>query len=184
MEVRYNWKQRMNMRHNEIFKNSNGEFIFRSQTKMGRYSQWLDHSDVRFTDVFCKTDFEFQPYKIIFLVPLFRKDLFLVRSENEKSILSEQFIYCSSPEHFHIQQLSAWLLSFFIQAILHSVSLWSFLILKLAKQDFMSILGFIIPICVFSMSYRHSRSYLIRKMILSELIIWIILLSSFYCLQP
>jgi hypothetical protein len=171
------------MRHNEIFKNSNGDFVFRSQTKIGRYSQWFDHSDVRFLDVFKKTQFDFQPYKIIFLVPLFQKDLFLVRSENKKGVFSDQFMYCSFSQLFKIQKLQDWLLSFFLEAISHSVTLWSFLILKLAGQNFVSVPGLVIPFCFYFISYRHSRSYLIRKMILTELIIWIMLLSSFYCLQ-
>lgn len=175
---------RHNLRHNEILKNSNGDFVFQSNTETGRYSRWFDHSDIRFSDVFKKTQFQFQPYKILFLVPLFKKDLFLVRSENEKRIYSDQFIYCSFPQFFKIQKLSAWLLSFLIQAILHSVTLWSFLMLKLSRQDFVSVQSLVIPVCFFLISYRHSRSHLIRKMILSELIIWILLLSSFYCLQP
>lgn len=172
------------MRHNEIFKNSNGDFVFDSQTKIGRYSQWFDHSDIRFLDVFKKTQFQFQPYKVLFLVPLFRNDLFLVRSENQKEIYSDQFMYCSFSQLFKIQKLSAWLLSFLIRTLLHSVTLWSFLMLKLSRQDFVSVQSLVIPVCFYLISYRHSRSYLIRKMILSELIIWIMLLSSFYCLQP
>jgi hypothetical protein len=174
----------MNMRHNEILKNSKGDFVFSSQTNIGRYSQWFDHSDVRFSYVYKKTQFQFQPHKIIFLVPLFQKDLFLVRSENQQGVYSDQFIYCSFPELFKIQKLRAWLFSFLIQAISHSVTLWSFLMLKLSRQDFVSVPSLVIPVCFYFISYRHSRSYLIRKMILSELTIWILLLSSFYCLQP
>lgn len=174
----------MTLRHNEILKNSNGDLVFQSNTKTGRYSQWFDHSDIRFSDVFRKTKFQFQPFKVVSLVPLYQKDLFLVRSENQQGIYSDQFIYCSFPELFKIQKLSAWLFSFLIQAISHSVTLWSFLMLKLSRQDFVSVPSLVIPVCFYFISYRHSRSYLIRKMILSELTIWILLLSSFYCLQP
>jgi hypothetical protein len=92
----------MKMRHNILVHNDKGEFVFHSQTQVGRYSQWFDHSDIHFFEVFRKPEFEFKPHQIHFLVPLFKKELYLVRSENKEGTLSEQFIFCSDLKNLQI----------------------------------------------------------------------------------
>lgn len=182
IEIRYIRLYSVDMRHNELILNENGQFVFRSKTKIGRYSQWFDNVDVLFKDVFQKSEFEFLPHKIIFLVPLFRKELFLVRTENKSSVVSEQFMYCSTPEKFKIQPFAKWLFSFVLNVGFHSVTLWSVGVLQFLHQDILSVAGLITPVLMYLALSQKNKFYLIQKVMMTEVVIWILLLSRFYCL--
>jgi hypothetical protein len=174
----------MNMRHNELFLDNNNEFIVRSKDFIGRYSMWLDHSDVRFSEIYGKKNFEFKPQKILFLVPLLKKDLFFLRTENSKGIISEQFMYCSVSVSEKIQKKNfwKWLAISIIYYIPRSVSCWYLLSAQLFQFQILSLYSLgIAPALYFLLNKTH-RSYGIKKINLAEAIYWIILSSSFYCL--
>ena len=117
----------MNMRHNELFLDNNNDFTVRSKDCIGRYSMWFDHSDVKFTDVYGKQNFEFKPHRILFLVPLLKTDLFFMRTENSNGIISEQFMYCSVSEKIQKKNFWRWLAELAISSVIRSFSSWIFI---------------------------------------------------------
>ncbi len=170
------------MRHNELFLDNNNKFIVRSKDCIGRYSMWLDHSDVKFTDVYGKQNFEFKPHRILFLVPLYKKDLFFMRTENSIGIISEQFMYCSVSENIPKQNFWRWFATSILYYIPRSISCWYFLSSLLFRFQILSLYSlYVIPVLYFLLQKTH-RSYGIRKVNLAESLYWIILSSSFYCL--
>lgn len=165
----------MNMRHNEIFLNNDNEYVTVSKTTIGRYSQWSDHSDVYFFDVYKQKNLEFKPFKICFLVPLIKKDLFILRTENKSGIISEQFVYCAFSEKFETYSFAKWISFFALNFIFKSITGWYIIFLKIFNQDIATLPSLWFPLLAFIILYRLNKFYSFKKLMVIEISFWILI---------
>jgi hypothetical protein len=162
----------MNMRHNELYINENNESVIKSKTMIGRYSLWSDHSDVKFSDVYGKENFEFKPDKIIFLVPLWKKDLFFLRTENPKGIISEQFMYCAQSEKIPKENFSRWFSELALNSLVRSISFWALVLFLIFGKNVLFAAA-ILAVPNYLIVRRNNKRYLIERVLFFETIAWV-----------
>lgn len=173
----------LNLRHSEIFISEDNKIVIKSLDRIGRYSMWFDHSDVSFKDVYKINNFEFSPYKIHFLVPLFKPDLYFLCTENSNGIVSEQFIYCTKKiiqeNNIYIQNFFKWFLMTTLRCFLNSVTFWLLLIALPMQLEFFQF-KFVSLLCVvFAVLFFKTKFYLFKKVMVVEVLLWLVISSYF-----